>query len=317
MKDTFTLADLANFKLPETPAKVAPEPAAPVVESQPAESSTAPAASSDEPVVTSAETTPAPAVEETDSAPGGETPDEPTEKYIPKGRFNEVIEERNALRRFNEYLLAQNQAQPAAAPAPVATAPAPVAEVLPTLENCGYDVAKYEQSMKDYTAKQVEAAKTQGAQQAVENAAKAAFQERLDAYAKANPAVITVLGNPNLPKLAPEAAAVVVESELGPQILHRLGANPDEAVRIARQSPAKQAAAIGRIEGELRAKAIKPPQKTPTPNITRAPNPPTPTSGRGNTPSVDPMKMSTKEWIAWDRQQTLERRRAAKGARSA
>lgn len=303
MKDTFTLADLANFKL-EPKA----EPVEPVTQNAAESSTEAPV--TDDGKVVAAESTPAP-VEETDSAPTGETVEQTEEvpaHLVPKGRFNEVIEERNALRRFNEYLLSKEQA------APAAVAPAPVVDAIPTLEGCGFDTAKYEESMKAWTAKQVEAAKSQGAQQATEATVQAAFNERMAAYAKANPSVVTVLGNPHLPQLSKDAAALVVESELGPQILHHLGVNPDEAVRIARQTPTKQAAAIGRIEGELRAKAIKPPQKTP--NITRAPNPPTPTQGRGNTPSVDPSKMSTKEWILWDRQQENERRRA-QSARSA
>ena len=303
MRDTFTLADLANFKLPEASA----QPAAPA--EQPTESSPVEAAS-DETVEISAETTPATAAEAV-SEPEAETPEAPKdEKYIPKGRFDEVIDERNALRRFNEYLLAKEQPSQVVA---AATAPTPVAaDATPSLEGNGFDVAKYEQSMKDWTAKQIEAAKAQGAQQATEANAQAGFNERMAAYVKSNPSVVTVLGNPNLPQLAKDAAAVVVESELGPQILHYLGANPDQAVRIARQTPAKQAAAIGRIEGELRA---KPKQKTP--QITRAPNPPTPTQGRGNTPSVDPSKLSTKEWIAWDRQQEMAKKQAARASRRA
>jgi len=305
MKDTFTLADLANFKL--EPAVSSP----PVVpEPQTTESSTVEAVSSDEAVETSAETTPATAAAAV-SEPSDDSPAPPKDdKFIPKGRFDEVIDERNALRRFNEYLLAKDQVQQPAATA----APAPAVETVPTLEGSGFDVAKYEESMKAWTTKQIEAARTQGAQQATEATAQATFNERMAAYAKTNPRVVTVLGNPNLPQLAKDAAAEVVESELGPQILEYLGMNPDQAVRIARQTPIQQAAAIGRIEGELRAKS-KTPQKTP--QITRAPNPPTPTQGRGNTPSVDPLKMSTTEWIKWDRQQTLEKRRAAKGARSA
>jgi hypothetical protein len=304
MKDTFTLADLANFKLPEASAP----PVAPA--EQPTESSPAQAAPSDEIVETSAETTPAPAAE-AETAPEAEPSEAPKEKYIPKGRFDEVIEERNALRRFNEYLLAKEQSP--IVPTVAASAEAP-ADAKPTLENCNFDVAKYEQSMTAWTQKQVETARTQGAQQASAATAQAAFNERMASYAKANPSLVTVLGNPNLPQLAKDAAAVVVESDIGPQILHYLGANPDQAARIARKTPAQQAADVGRIEGELRAKS-KTPQKIP--QITRAPSPPTPTQGRGSTPTVDPMKMSTKEWIEWDRRQTLEKRRAAKATRSA
>lgn len=322
MANTFTMEELAAFKLPEKTPAAAPaaktESTPPVVlENQPAESSAADPAPDDVQVDnTSAESTPAPAAEAA-PADGGETP-QANEKFIPKGRFNEVIEERNALRKYAEYLQSQIQvpsAAQSAAPAP-ASQPAPVAaspEGAPTLASVGYDTAAYEQAMQAWTNKQIEAAKNQGIQagqqQQAANDFKAAFEARMATYVAAVPSVKIALGNPHLPQLAKDAAEVVMGSELGPQILHHIANNPDEAVRIARKTPAQQAAAIGRIEGELRAKASKPQQKT-TNNITRAPNPPTPNTGRGNTPSVDPAKMSAKEWIEWDRQQTMAARKA-------
>src|SRR5580698_10272993 len=161
MKDTFTLADLANFKLEPTAESPPVEPV-----EQPTESSAVEAVASDEPVETSAETTPATAVEETESEPSAEAPGAPKEKYIPKGRFDEVIDERNALRRFNEYLLSRETQAPPAATTAAPAAPAPAVETVPTLEGSGLDVAKDEESMKAWTAKQIEAARTQGAQQA-------------------------------------------------------------------------------------------------------------------------------------------------------
>lgn len=304
MKDTFTLADLANFKLEPPQA----EPAAPV--EQPTESSTVEAAPDEVPAEILAADDSAPVVDESTPEAVTEPEAKPAGKKTAREFINELKEESDALRRFNEYLLSKEQPNKVVA---AATAPTPVVvDAKPTLEGCGFDTAKYEESMTTWTQKQVETAKAQGAQQATEATAQAAFNDRMAAYAKANPSVVTVLGNPNLPQLSKDAAALVVESELGPQILHYLGANPDQAVRIARQTPAKQAAAIGRIEGEL---LSKPKQKTP--QITRAPNPPTPTQGRGNTPSVDPSKMSTKEWIAWDRQQEMAKKQAARATRRA
>lgn len=303
MKDTFTLADLANFKLPEANA----QSAAPT---QATESSTV-EVPSDEVVETSVEgSDPSPDTAETVTG-GAEQPETIIENEAPAAKAKggktaseyiaELKDERNALRRFNEYLLAKEQSPIAAA---AAQAPTQV-DAKPTLEGMHFDTTKYEEAMTVWTQRQVESARTQGAEQASVATAQAAFDERMAVYAKANPSVVTALGNPHLPKLAPGAAKEVVGSDLGPQILHYLAANPDQAVRIAKQTSEQQAAAIGRIEGELRAKS-----KQKTPQITRAPNPPTPTQGRGNTPSVDPSKMSTKQWIEWDRQQDAEKRQA-------
>jgi hypothetical protein len=167
--------------------------------------------------------------------------------------------------------------------------------------------------MNAWTAKRIETGVAQAVQTVQQNQTeatrRAAFESRLAAFAAKTPDLGVVLGNPNLPQLHKDAASLVVDSELGPQIAYHLGKNTDLAARIARQTPAQQAASIGRLEAQL---SIAKPQKNTT-NITRAPNPPTPTSGRGNTPSVDPSKMTTKEWIAWDRQQTEARQRARKG----
>lgn len=309
MKDTFTLADLANFKLPEAGS----QSAAPA--SQSTESSTVETAPNDEVVETSVEGSD-PSSDTAETVTGGtESPETVSETEAPQAKAKggktaseyiaELKEERSALRRLNEYLLSKDQA-----PQPAATAP--TADAKPTLEAHGFDVLKYEQAMEAWASKQSEVAKTQGAQQAIDASVKATFEARLAEFSKVNPAAKTVFSIPNnLPALATEAQAMVVESDIGPQVLYHLLANPDQAVRIAKKTPAQQTADIGRIEGELLAKS-----KQKTPQITRAPNPPTPTQGRGNTPSVDPSKMSTKEWILWDRQQENERRRA-QSARSA
>lgn len=279
-QNTFTMEELANFKLEPEPVKTEatvkaePEPAP-----EPVKAAEEPTGGASEP-----------------EAPVAEEPEEPApEHMVPKGRFNQVIEERNALRKQNEYLM-ELATPKAAAPEPEKADP------MPTLESTGYDTAKYESDMKAWTEKQVKTAedkgKKVGAVEAHAAEIKAGFEARMATYAAANPKVVVALGNPNLPILAKDAAEYVMESEIGPQILHHLGMHPDEAVRIARQSPAKQAAAVGRIEGELRARALAPAAK----RVTQAPAPPAKVNG-SSTPTVDPAKMSTKEWILWDRKQ--------------
>ena len=294
-QNTFTMEELANFKLPDAaaavaePAKEKPEPVAAAAE--PAE-----------PVETKVE-----AVAEPEAPTAVEAEPEP-EHMVPKGRFNQVIEERNALRKQNEYLmeLAVNK------PAKAAEAPAAAPDPMPTLESAGFDTGKYEAEMKAWTQKRVATAEAEGkkvgAVEAHAAEVKAGFEARMASYAAANPKVVVALGNPSLPTLAKDAAEYVMESDLGPQILHHLGMHPDEAVRIARQTPAKQAAALGRIEGEIQARS-KASANGAGKRMTQAPNPPEKVSG-ASSPVVDPNKLSTTEWIKWDRAQEDAKRAA-------
>ncbi len=63
--------------------------------------------------------------------------------------------------------------------------------------------------------------------------------------------------------------AVIAESDLGAEIIYHLGANPEEAGRIAGLSHASQAREVGRIEARLEAARTQPPRK-----VTDAPDPP-------------------------------------------
>ena len=68
----------------------------------------------------------------------------PAGKKTAREFINELKEESDALRRFNEYLLSKEQPNKVVA---AATAPTPVViDAKPTLEGCGFDTAKYEES---------------------------------------------------------------------------------------------------------------------------------------------------------------------------
>lgn len=340
--DTFSLADLATFEKdfkPATPAKptAGTQPAGETpagaqdgtqiaadsvtLENQPVDSSAAvPGSDGNVDDSSVADSTTANASDDSDSANlTGEATDQQAVK--PKGRaqvrIEDLVASNKALKASLDYLqnqvlakLPHPQASQPTAQTLVAT-PAAIEEA-PTLESCEFDTGKWTKAMHAWTAKQIEHGVTRAVQTVQQNQTaetrKVAFETRMSALAASTPDLQVVLGNPALPQLHKDAASLVVDSEVGPQILYHLGKNPEKAARIARQTPVQQAAAIGRLEAEIQ--AAKPSQKTPTPNITRAPNPPTPTSGRGNTPSVDPNKMSSQEWIEWDRKQTEAKQRA-------
>lgn len=112
------------------------------------------------------------------------------------------------------------------------------------------------------------------------------------------------------PATTDHMAAVIWESEIGPEIAYHLAKNPDEALRICNLTPLAQAREIGKIEAAL---APKPPAvKKPS----SAPEPITPVGSRTHTPTYDTTDpksiktMSTSEWIAAEnkRRAKLDRR---------
>jgi signal recognition particle GTPase len=93
-----------------------------------------------------------------------------------------------------------------------------------------------------------------------------------------------------------EMAAMILESEIGPDVAYYLGKNLDEATRISRLNPLAQAREIGKIEAAL--SSSNPPVK----KASSAPEPIKPVGSRSTAPVVstsDPRstKMSDSEWI--------------------
>lgn len=74
---------------------------------------------------------------------------------------------------------------------------------------------------------------------------------------------------------------LILDSEFGPQIAYDLASDPDEAERIAKLSPAQQAAHVGRLEAKF--EAVKSSQGGKTSKTPQAPPPPkTPRGGSGS-----------------------------------
>lgn len=76
-------------------------------------------------------------------------------------------------------------------------------------------------------------------------------------------------------------ARAMLDSDIAPRLMHHLVTNPDEVKRIAELPPARQAAAIGKLEAKLESEPLKPPKSS------KAPDPSgNPAAGAGNTPVV-------------------------------
>ena len=112
--------------------------------------------------------------------------------------------------------------------------------------------------------------------------------------------------NPNLP-VTDVMAQAIQASDVGPDVIYHLGANPKEAHRISRLPPVLQAKEIGKIEAKL---ASDPPVK----RASTAPAPIAPVAPRSSSApthdTTDPRSMksmSTSEWIEADRQRQIRK----------
>jgi hypothetical protein len=245
-------------------------------------------------------------------------------------RIEELVAERNALRKYGEYLLKQvegtrstttkveQESQP--------VKEEPKEEVAPTLEDAGYDPVKLSQMQSEFMKKQIK----KGIEEAVNGlkvqqsatAIQQSFESRAAEFRKDNKDFDLVLSNPELPRLHEVTVAAVFRSENGPAIAYHLAKNPDQATRIARMDPYAQAVAIGRLEEQLaRTKTetkdmtvTKEPSKETAPvkvapkqvSGTKAPPPPKPVSGGSAPISKDLGIMSMEEFVQHERSRKLQ-----------
>jgi hypothetical protein len=103
------------------------------------------------------------------------------------------------------------------------------------------------------------------------------------------------------PLYGPQTQQLLFESPQGAEIAYYLGTHPQEADKINRMSLVEAARTIIKLEQRFEA----PPPKS----VSSAPPPITPVTGNV-TPAKDPEKMTTTEWMAWEKQQRTERLKA-------
>lgn len=347
MPDSFDRASLATYEAPKfvpevtpPPAAIEPEPVIPAAtETAPAADAASSATSETPPVVPESDGSSDAAAEsstatvETDSeTPEAEAGDgKPAPRSRAQERIEELVAERNALRKFGEYTLEQLRAERATKGAPATetltlAAATADSDKPPTLEDSKFDPIEYNKKLtvwlKDQVAKGVATGVQNYARQQEAISIGQKFDARSAAFAKEHPDHDIVVNNPNLPKLDLKAVEKVVKSEIGPNMAYHLGKNPDLATRIARMAPDDQILAIGRLENQLESelaaakKPAAPPPKPPQKTVTKAPPPPTPIKG-----NISPQKPRSEEtmdeFVAREREEkiaqreaTLKRRRA-------
>jgi hypothetical protein len=127
------------------------------------------------------------------------------------------------------------------------------------------------------------------------------FEARANTFAETHKDWKKVVSNPEFiaHQLAPAASLAVAKSDLGPDLVYRMGTDLELAARIAKMPVADQLEAIGELKAEIKAKkaaaastntsdpankstntvpGAKPANKK---SVTQAPNPPTATRAAG------------------------------------
>ena len=248
-----------------------------------------------------------------DSAPAAvepsETP-EPEKKDRLQERFDKLTREKyDALRqadmeRYQREALEQRFRDLEAKPQTVAPSNAP------TLEQYGYDEAKYQLAVADYVRAEARREALTAIQQLEGHKAQAerakSWQQREAEFASKQADYREVAYDPTVP-ISATMAECIAESDMGPQVAYYLAKNKDEAARIAGLSERAAAREIGRIEARISAKPISPP-------VSKAPPPPPKIEAADATVSVKPDtpdgdNLSDAEWVKKRNAQLARRNR--------
>jgi hypothetical protein len=135
------------------------------------------------------------------------------------------------------------------------------------------------------------------------------FAERVAVVAKEIPDYAEVIAQADW-EVPHHIQAYIVDSEFGPKLGYELAKRPEEFQRIAKLSPVRALAELGKLEDRLfatkpEAAADKPTQATST-QVSRAPAPIQPLEGKTTVVAKDPSQMSFQELRALRIQQRAE-----------
>lgn len=285
---------VADADTPVTPSET---PAKPAVES--AEASEA-----------STETQETPAAD-TEAAETAEAEAPEKKKGGFQRRIDKLTREKGEMASRLDALERQLADKPAAKPSTEQAAqPEPAGKPKP--EDCKtYD--EYVEKLADWTIEQRENTRQVKEQQRRQADAQRSLQDnwnqRAAEFSKEHPDYDEVIEDAEIPDTPARGAIfqALLESDLGPAIGYHLAANPDEIQRIAKLSPARAIAEIGKIEAKL--SATEKPPETPKSPVSKAPKPPKPVSGSSAADAdKEPDPKDFAKWSKWkDRQESLDR----------
>jgi hypothetical protein len=211
-------------------------------------------------------------------------------------------------KEFERQLAAQARPEP--------KTPASETPKLPTLAESDYDEAKHLAAMDAYLSQLAERkaeellSKKERERQAAEKSR--TFQERQDAFIKSKPDYREKVWELPRDLMTDGLAAIIQESEIGPEVAYYLAETEEKLAEIAKLSSVSQAREIGRIEARLEAAKATPPAP---PKQSSAP-PPAPkieaTDSARAISSTDPDsdKLTDAEWVRAENRRLANKRKA-------
>lgn len=183
---------------------------------------------------------------------------------------------------------------------------APDTTKAPTLEEFGYDEAKYREAVENRAEAVARKAALDAIKAEREQEARVAkvksFQDREAKFADKTADYRETVYDDSVP-ISEAMADVIRESDMGPQLAYFLGKNRDTAALISQMSPIQAARELGRIEAKLAT-----PAPTPAPPVSQAPPPPPKLAATEPSIDKDPKDMSDAEFAKWRKRQIAQRR---------
>lgn len=219
----------------------------------------------------------------------------------------EALRERDLERMQRERLAAEFEALKAQAkPDPVAP------DNRPTLEQFGYDEAKYAEGLLAWAegkilpkAEELVTRKlTEREQKQSQDATISKFREREAAFVKDHPDYLDKVNSG--PVLPTDTQQALIGMENGPQIIHALYEKREVAEAIAKLPPSLQLVEIGRIAARLEAAKAKP-------VVSQAPPPPPKVDAVDAPSTIDPAspdgeRLDTETWLKRRNKQVFKKR---------
>jgi hypothetical protein len=254
----------------------------------------------EEPQEVSEETPPDEGAEEAQAEQPAEQDDQPSKpKQTAQERINEITRLRREAEREAEYWKSQamKTTKPEPQEKPAVTPPTDLPQ-RPTIDQFETN-EQYEDALFEWrdNINQINAAKAR--RQEEFQSALDQFNAKAHAMRKQHPDFDRVVENPVFTE---PMRIAVLNSEIGPEIAYHLGLpeNQETADRIRNLSPERQIYEVGKLETKLEiAKQTK--------KATAAPEPIEPVGMSGGGADVDPSKMTTEQWMEWDKKRRLER----------
>jgi len=233
-----------------------------------------------------------------------ETTPPPPKKKTAQERIDEITRARREAEREREYWKQialdkeREKAKPEDKPEPTTTLPRPVISQFETTE-------AYEDALLDWNDKR-KALDSETKRQAQEQEANLnKFNTAAEEARKKYPDFDEVV---EVPVFSPQMRLSIFNSDIGPEMAYFLGLpeNRDAATKIRSMPPEKQYYEMGKLE--IRLTLAQKTKKVPS-----APAPITPVGISGTGGDTDPSKMTTAEWMAWNKQREIDKLKARSG----